>query len=51
MGQLREELVQFLLSLIELSTAYVVYSEKRHDTVNDEKTVFVAHKEFGDLIE
>ena len=49
--QLREELVELLLSLIKLTTAGVVDPEECHDAIDDEKPVFVSHKELCDLVQ
>jgi hypothetical protein len=51
MCQLRQELVELLLPLIQFTTASVVDSKKRHDAVNDEETVLVTNKELGDLVQ
>jgi hypothetical protein len=51
MRQFREELVELLLALIELTTADVVNTEQSHDAVDDEETVLVADEVFGDLVE
>lgn len=41
MRQLRQELIEFLLTIGEFSTATVVDAEAAHDAVNDEEAVFV----------
>ena len=51
MRQLREELVEFLLTLIQLSTSHVVHPEQCHDAVDDQETVLVADEEFSNLVE
>jgi hypothetical protein len=51
MRQLRQELVELLLPLVQLATTSVVDSKKRHDAVNDEETVLVTNKELGDLVQ
>lgn len=51
MSQLREKLVQLLLALVELASADIVDAEECHDAVDDEETILVAHKEFGNLVE
>jgi hypothetical protein len=50
-GQLREELVELLLSLVELATTGVVDTEESHDTVDDEEAVLVADEELGDFVQ
>lgn len=35
MGQFGEELIKFLLPLIELATPYIIYSEESHDAVDN----------------
>ena len=42
MGQLREELVQFLLTFCQLSSSTVVNTEAVHYAIDDEEAVFVA---------
>lgn len=41
-SELRQELVEFLLTIGKLATAAVVNAEAGHDAVDDEETVFVA---------
>jgi len=49
--QLREKLVEFLLTLIELATAGVVDTEESHDAVDDQEPVLIADKKFRDLVQ
>ena len=51
MRQLREELVEFLLTLVQLSPTSVVHSEEGHDAVDDQQTILVAYKILGDFVE
>jgi hypothetical protein len=51
MCQLREELVQLLLPLIEFTAARVVDTKESHDTVDDEQPILIADKELGDFVE
>jgi hypothetical protein len=51
MRQLRQELVEFLLPLIQFATASVVDSKKRHNAVDNEETVLIANKEFGNFVQ
>lgn len=51
MRELRKELVEFLLSLIELTTSSVVDAEERHDTVDDQQSVLVADKELCNFVQ
>jgi hypothetical protein len=51
MCQLREELVELLLALVEFTTTCVIDTEKCHDTIDYEEAIFVADKEFGDFVE
>jgi hypothetical protein len=51
MRQLRKELVELLLALVQFTTASVVDSEQGHNTVNDEKSVFVTNEELGNLVQ
>lgn len=51
MSHLRQELIELLLALIQLSTADIVHTEESHDAVNNEKTVLVADEVFGDFVE
>ena len=51
MCQLRKKLVKLLLALIQFTTASIVDTEEGHNAVDNKKTVFVANKEFGDLIQ
>lgn len=51
MRELRQELVELLLTLVELTTASVVNTEQCHNAVDDEQTVFVADEELGDLVQ
>lgn len=41
-SELRQELVEFLLTIGKLAAAAVVNAEAGHDAVDDEETVFVA---------
>jgi hypothetical protein len=49
--QLGKELIEFLLTLIELATADVVDAKECHDTVDDEKTVFVTDEVLGNFVQ
>lgn len=49
--QLRQELVELLLALVQLATTGVVDAEESHDAVDDEQAVLVADKELGDLVQ
>ena len=40
-----------MLALFELASADIVDAEECHDAVDDEETILVAHKEFGNLVE
>jgi hypothetical protein len=51
MRQLREELVELLLTLVELTTTGVVDAEECHDTVDYEETILVADEELRDLVQ
>lgn len=51
MRQLRKELVQFLLALIQLAAAGVVNAEESHNAVDNEQAVLIADEELGDLVE
>jgi hypothetical protein len=51
MCQLRKELVELLLALVQLTTASIVDSEQGHDTVDDEKSILVSNEELGDLVQ
>lgn len=51
MREFREELVEFLLSLIELTTPSIVDAKERHDAVDDQKAVLVADKELCDFVQ
>lgn len=51
MGELREELVEFLLPFIELTTPGVVNTEESHDAVDDQESVLVADEKLGDLVQ
>ena len=44
MCQLREELVELLLAVGQLSTSAVVDPKAVHDTIDDEQPVFIAGK-------
>ena len=50
MRQLREELVELLLTLVELTTACIVDTEQGHDAVDNEETVLITNEEFCDLV-
>jgi hypothetical protein len=50
-GQLGEKLIEFLLTLIELTTAYIINPEERHDAVDDQEAVLITDEELGDLVE
>jgi hypothetical protein len=49
--QLGEELVELLLTFVQLSSASVVNSEEGHDTVDDQQTILVAHEILGNFVE
>ena len=51
MRELREELVEFLLSLIELTTSSVVNAKECHNAVDDQKPILVADKELCDFVQ
>jgi len=51
MRQLRQELIELLLALVQLASASVIDSEQGHDAVDDEETVLIADEELGDLVE
>ena len=51
MRQLRKELVELLLSLIQLATADVVHTEQGHDAVDDEKAILIIYEILGNLVE
>jgi hypothetical protein len=51
MRQLRKELVELLLTLVQLTAASIVDAKQGHDTVDDEETVLVANEELGDLVQ
>lgn len=51
MRQLREKLIELLLTLIEFTTTGVVDAKQRHDTVDDEKAVLVPDEELCDLVQ
>ena len=48
--ELRKELVELLLTLVELTTASVVDAEECHDAVDDEQAVLITDEELGDLV-
>jgi hypothetical protein len=50
-GQLRQELVELLLALIQLATARVINSKECHDAVDNKEAVLVADKELGNLVQ
>jgi len=50
MRQLRQELVQFLLALVQLAAAGVVNAEESHNAVDNEQAVLIADEELGDLV-
>ena len=49
--QLRQVLVQFLLSVRQFATTAVVHAETRHDAVDYQETVFVTGEGGGERIE
>lgn len=49
--QLRQELIQFLLSVRQLATTAVVDAETGHDAVDDEEAVFVAGEGGGERVQ
>ena len=49
--QLRQVLIQFLLSVRQLAAAAVVDAEAGHDAVDDQETVFVTGEGGGERIE
>ena len=51
MGELREELVEFLLPLIQLTTPSIVDTKERHDAVDDQKPVLIANEELCDFVQ
>jgi hypothetical protein len=51
MRKLRQELIELLLTLVELTTASIVDAEQCHDAIDDKQTVFVADEELGDLVQ
>jgi hypothetical protein len=51
MCQLRQELVELLLALVQLTTASIVDTKQGHDAVDDEKSVFISDEELGDFVQ
>jgi len=51
MRQLREELVELLLALVEFTTTCIIDTKQGHDAVDDEQSVLIADEEFGDFVE
>lgn len=51
MCQLREELIELLLALIQLTTTGIVDAEESHDAVDNEEAILVAHKKLGNLVQ
>jgi hypothetical protein len=49
--QFREKLIEFLLTLIQLSSPDKIDSEQSHDAVDNQETVFIAHKVLGYFIQ
>jgi hypothetical protein len=49
--QLGQELIEFLLAFVQLTTTGVVNSEERHDAVDDEEAILVANEELSDLVQ
>lgn len=49
MCQLREELIELLLALIQLTTTGIVDAEESHDAVDNEEAILVAHKNSATL--
>lgn len=49
--QLREELIELLLTLVELTPAHEVDTKQGHDAVDNQETVFVTDEEFSNLVE
>jgi hypothetical protein len=49
--QLRQELVELLLTLVQLATTSVIDTKQGHDTVDDEQAVLVTDKVLGDLVQ
>jgi hypothetical protein len=49
--QLREKLVELLLTLVELTTTGVVDTEESHDAVDDEEAILVADEELCDFVQ
>ena len=50
MRQLRQELIQLLLSIRQLAATTVVDAETGHDAVDDKEAVFVAGKGGGQRV-
>lgn len=51
MRKLGQKLVEFLLTLIELTATSVVDAKESHDAVDDEQAVLVADEELGNLVQ
>lgn len=51
MCQLRQELVELLLTLTQLTTTSIVDSKQSHYAVNDEQAIVVTDEVLGDFVE
>ena len=51
MCQFGQELIELLLTFIELTTADIVNAEQGHDAVDDKKAVLIPDEILGDLVQ
>ena len=51
MTQSTQELIQLLLPIRQLATSTEIYTKQRHDTVDNQKTVFVRGKRLVESVE